>query len=122
MLKKLFLWVCSDLHTLPGTLNKSQLDLKNPNLGSNLSIDDFLAAEMRAASINSFSVSCFRVMESAGDQDLSRFRTWLMFQVTKYFGSGGRKQKNPFMNFVTSGGFPMTKRSIGMWNAEIADL
>ena len=96
--------------------------MKNRNLRSNLTDDDFLAAEMRAASVNSFNVSCFKVMESAGDQDLSRFRTWLTSQVTKYFGSGGRKQKNPFMNFETNGCFPMTTSSMGMWKTEIADL
>ena len=69
---------------------------------------------MRAASINSFNVSCLNLMESAGDQDLSRFKTWLTSQVTKYFGSGGRKQ--------TNGCLPMTTPSMGMWNAEIADL
>ena len=105
-----------------GTLNKTPLDLKNLNLRSNLSKDDFLAAEMKAAGINSLNVSCFKVMESAVDQDLSRFRTWLMFQVTKNFGSGGHKQKTPFMNFETSRCFPMTTPSMGMWNAEIADL
>ena len=55
----------------PGTLNKTPIDLKNLNLRSNLSKDDFLAAEIRAASINininkrinSFSVSHFKVME-----------------------------------------------------------
>ena len=106
----------------PGTLNKTPLNLKNLNLGSNLSKDDFLAAEMRAASMNSFSVSCFKVMESAEDQDLSRFRTWLTSQVTKYFGSGRHKQKKPFMNFETNGCFPVTTPSMGMYNVEIADL
>ena len=62
------------------------------------------------------------VIESAGDQDLSRLRTWLMSQVTKYFGSGGSIQKTAFMNFETNGCFPMTTQSMGMWNEEIADL